>query len=216
MKSSFLLVAVALAPRQSTTLNAWSRQSSQIYRANLHSHTRLFGVPNSDVNANQKLVPNQSKKQKSGKSVLGKAPEAKVLKPHAPKTPRQLKEDEYVLEYANQLLDTQAATKSPTRRIAEADFLLLPAKHCLEALDEDISVGPKPYATSMELLRDSKRRAQKLLSRSNFEKQKAEEKKTRIMARMEEELKHVENRLQEKLRITLEGIESAVSCTIVQ
>ncbi|KAL3784296.1 hypothetical protein HJC23_004960 [Cyclotella cryptica] len=63
-----------------------------------------------------------------------------------------------------------------------------------------------PHRTSMELIRDSRRRAQKLLSRRDFETEKAEEKKARIKAKMEEELLNVDNRLKAKLDVVHSGI----------
>jgi hypothetical protein len=178
-----------------------------------HRHLRLFAVPNSkaDVNASLKLASGKPNTTSGRKSAGGKS-EIRQLRPHAPKTPRpSAKDDKSVLEHANQLLDIHEASKSPTRRITDEDFYQSSSKHHLHSIDTDITVGPKPYATSVELLRDSKRRAMKLMSRSNFEKEKAEEKKARIMARIEEELKEVENGLKLKLDMALAGIENDVS-----
>jgi hypothetical protein len=210
--SAILLIAAALSFRQVSGFTAWSSTSLRAHQAR---HSLLFGVPNpSNVNTNPKLVSDKSKKKPAKKNAADKASVAKVLMPHAPSTPYPNENEESILDRANQLLDTQEASKSPTRRIAEADFYQEPAKHYLQTLDKDVSVGPKPYATSIELLRDSKRRAQKLLSRSIFEKEKAEEKKAKIKARMEAELREVDNGLKMKLDMALSGIENDVSCIV--
>jgi hypothetical protein len=195
--ASFLLAA-AFAPSNVEALSI-SSFKSQVDRGYIH-RSRLFGLPNSDTDVKSDLKRHASN-------------EGKVLRPHAPTIPHPTKDDESVLQYANKLLDAQA-TKSPTRRIADDEFYTAqpsPTKHYLQSLNNDLSVGPRPTPTSIELLRVSKRRAQKLLSRSIFEKERAEEKKARIKSRMEEELRDVEEGLKLKLDMAMMGIEDDVS-----
>lgn len=206
--SASFLVAAALTFRVDG-LSVVSYKSSQRNHVSTLVPSRLFGMqnPEADVNASVKLSSSKSKRKDAGR---------KILRPHAPKTPRT-SWDESVLEYANQLLDTQQqqdpAAKSPTRRIADEEFYL--TKQYIKPLDDDLSVGPKPRLTSIELLRDSKRRAEKLLSRSIFEKEKADEKKRKIRSRMEEELRLVDDKLKEKLDMALMGIEDDVSHFVI-
>ena len=130
---------------------------------------------------------------------------------------------------ANELMDIQEkrASLSPTRRIADYTTQSTPTPSWevspVTPIDESINNVQntasalstsvefvKPYRSSMELLRDSRRRAQKRLSRSEFEKQKAEEKMMRIKAKMEQQLREVETSLKEKIDIAQIGIDEEV------
>ena len=215
MKYSISYLAAAALTAFSIIEGLSTVSYKRLQRNHVSNHqSRLFGMQNPETydvtGANTSL--SKSKKKKHRRKIKGAVDTVKVLRPHAPNTPRPSR-DGSVLEYANLLLDTQLLqeprAKSPTRRIADEEFHQ--ASRYLKPLDDDLSVGPKPRLTSLELLRDSKRRAEKLLSRTIFEKEKANEKKMKIRSRMEEELRIVDDKLKEKLDMALMRIEDDVS-----
>ena len=162
----------------------------------------------------------------------------KLLKPRAPDTPPPPDEDgddddETIITEAKELMSIQATGRlspSPTYVIAKTtdDTALTVKKSMSNVLDtsstlsssvEFLQSGPgrgRPYRSSMELLRDSRRRAQKRLSRSEFERQKAEEKKARIRAKMEEQLMQVESSLKEKIDSAQIGINQEVGVSDIE
>ena len=153
-------------------------------------------------------------------------------------------EDEDIINEARELMKIQRAMRkassSPTyvipKRPAAASptsAIIIPEKKdaskteapsnsetasTLSSSVDFLQPGPgriQPYRNSMEMLRDSRRRAQKRLSRSDFEKQKAEEKKAKIKAKLEAQVMEIDNKLKEKMNLAQNAIDEEVSIVLI-